>query len=81
MKIQLDINPPLKGRYQKYNAALAALTVSKTFLFNDEKKYLSGIENVSKNTGLQGRYEYFHKDPTIIFDSAHNPEGIENFLN
>ncbi len=33
-----------------------------------------------KNTGLQGRYEYFHKNPTIIFDSAHNPEGIENFL-
>jgi len=74
------INPPLKGIYQKYNAALAALTVSKTFLFNDEKKYLSGIENVSMNTGLQGRYEFFHKYPTIIFDSAHNPEGIENFL-
>jgi len=77
---QLEMNPPLKGKYQKYNTALAALTVSKTFLFNDEKKYLSGIANVSKNTGLQGRYEFFHKDPTIIFDSAHNPEGIENFL-
>jgi len=76
----ININPPLRGRYQKYNAALAALTLSKIFLFNDEKKYLSGIANVSKNTGLQGRYEFFHKDPTIIFDSAHNPEGIENFL-
>ncbi|MCW8803184.1 MAG: hypothetical protein OQK57_02210, partial [Ignavibacteriaceae bacterium] len=62
------------------NAALAALTVSKTFLFNDGKKYLNGIENVAKNTGLQGRYEYFQKNPSIIFDSAHNPEGIENFL-
>jgi dihydrofolate synthase / folylpolyglutamate synthase len=77
---QLEMNAPLKGKYQKYNAALAVLTVSKTFLFKDEKKYLSGIENVSKNTGLQGRYEFFHKDPTIIFDSAHNPEGIEYFL-
>jgi dihydrofolate synthase/folylpolyglutamate synthase len=77
---QLEMNLPLKGKYQKYNAALAALTVSKTFLFNEKKKYLSGIENVSRNTGLQGRYEYFHKYPTIIFDSAHNPEGIENFL-
>ena len=76
----LDINPSLKGIYQKYNAALAALTVSKTFPFGDEKKYLTGIANVSKNTGLQGRYEYYHKNPTIIFDSAHNPEGIENFL-
>lgn len=76
----IDINPALRGIYQKYNAALASITVSKTFLLNDGKKYLSGIANVSMNTGLQGRYEFFQKDPTIIFDSAHNPEGIENFL-
>jgi len=76
----LDINPPLKGIYQKYNTALAALTVLKTFSNFDEDKYLAGIANVSTNTGLQGRYEYFHQNPTIIFDSAHNPEGIENFL-
>jgi dihydrofolate synthase/folylpolyglutamate synthase len=77
---QLEMNSPLKGKYQKYNAALATLTVSKTFLFNDENKYLSGIAKVSKNTGLQGRYEYYHRNPTIIFDSAHNPESVENFL-
>ena len=77
----LDINPPLRGRYQKYNAALAALTVSKTFSNFDEEKYSVGISNVAMNTGLQGRYEYFRKKPTIIFDSAHNPEGVENFLN
>jgi dihydrofolate synthase / folylpolyglutamate synthase len=76
----LDINPPLKGKYQKHNASLAALTVYKTFSFYDEDKYLAGIANVLKNTGLQCRYEYFHKNPTIIFDSAHNPESIENFL-
>ena len=77
----LDINPPLRGRYQKYNAALAAVTVSKTFSNFDEEKYSVGISNVAMNTGLQGRYEYFRKKPTIIFDSAHNPEGVENFLN
>lgn len=77
---QFEINPPLKGWYQKFNAALAALTISKTFSFKDEQKYEAGISNVSRNTGLQGRYEYYHKNPTIIFDSAHNPEGIESFL-
>jgi len=76
----IDINPSLKGKYQKYNAALASLTISKTFFFDDDRKYLAGISNVSKNTGLQGRYEYYHRNPAIIFDSAHNPEGIENFL-
>jgi len=78
--LSLEMNPPLKGKYQKYNASLAALTVSKTFSFVDEEKYTAGIANVLKNTGFQGRYEYFHRKPTIIFDSAHNAEGVENFL-
>ncbi len=77
---QIEMNPPLKGKYQKYNSALAALTISKTFSNFEEEKYAAGIANVLKNTGLQGRYEYYHKEPTIIFDSAHNTEGIENFL-
>lgn len=71
---------PLKGKYQKYNAALAALAVSKT-LNNDNFRIIEiGIKNVIKNTGLQGRYEFFNNSPDIIFDSAHNPEGISNFL-
>ena len=75
-----DWTMPLKGRYQKYNAALAGLTVSKTLFIDDTKKIRAGIKNVISNTGIQGRYEYFHKEPTIIFDSAHNPEGVSNFL-
>ncbi|HAB50853.1 MAG TPA: hypothetical protein DCE80_01510, partial [Ignavibacteriales bacterium] len=71
---------PLKGKYQKYNAALAALAVSKS-LDNDNFRVIEhGIKNVVKNTGLQGRYEFFNNKPDIIFDSAHNPEGITNFL-
>jgi dihydrofolate synthase/folylpolyglutamate synthase len=71
---------PLKGKYQKYNAALAALTVSKS-LDNDNFKVIEiGIKNVINNTGLQGRYEFFSTKPDIIFDSAHNPEGVTNFL-
>lgn len=77
----IKIIPPLRGQYQKYNAALAALAISKTFSISDKKNYLNGILNVSENTGLQGRYEYYSRNPAIIFDSAHNPEGIQNFLN
>ncbi len=75
-----DWSMPLKGNYQKYNAALAGLVVSKILLKNDFKTISKGIKNVIKNTGLQGRFEYYSKEPDIIFDSAHNPEGIENFL-
>jgi len=73
------INMPLKGKYQKINAALASLSVSKALGLSDLKTLQAGIENVIKNTGIQGRYEYFHKDPAIIFDSAHNLESVEKF--
>jgi dihydrofolate synthase/folylpolyglutamate synthase len=75
-----NIELPLKGKYQKNNAALAALTVSKTLGLNDINIFKEGIKNVSKNTGIQGRYEFFHENPAIIFDSAHNCESVENFL-
>jgi len=40
-----------------------------------------GIHNIIQNTNIEGRYEIFHKAPTIIFDAAHNPEGLDAFLN
>jgi dihydrofolate synthase/folylpolyglutamate synthase len=40
-----------------------------------------GIRNVIKNTGIQGRFEIISKDPFIIFDCAHNLDGIDVFLN
>lgn len=75
-----DWNVPLKGKYQKYNAALAALTVAKTFDIDDPSVITNGIKNVVKNTHLQGRYETVQTDPKIILDSAHNPEGIKSFI-
>lgn len=80
-KSGIQLKSPLKGKYQNINAALAALTISKTFQLEEEHRYLAGIKNVIRNTGLQGRYEYHHKHPTIIFDSAHNPDGVLSFLN
>ncbi len=71
---------PLKGDYQKYNAALATLAVSKILSNVKFDLIESGVKNVIKNTGLQGRYEYYSNNPDIIFDSAHNIEGVKNFL-
>ncbi len=80
---ELDLNEwimPLKGYYQKYNAALAALAVSKTLDTGDFGKIETGIRNVITNTGFQGRYEYYCTKPDIILDSAHNPDGINKFI-
>ncbi len=80
-EIELDEwNVPLKGRFQIYNAALAALVTIKTFLCEDKVKILSGISNVVTNTKIEGRYEFIHKKPDVILESAHNIAGIEQFL-
>jgi dihydrofolate synthase/folylpolyglutamate synthase len=71
---------PLRGKYQKYNAALASLTVAKTFDIDDPSVITNGIKNVVKNTRLQGRYETVNNKPKIILDSAHNPDGIKSFI-
>ncbi|GBD89036.1 folylpolyglutamate synthase [bacterium BMS3Abin03] len=80
-EIELDEwDIPLKGKYQKFNAALAVLTFVKTLNEEGSKRIARGLENVIRNTGIQGRYEYYHKNPAVIFDSAHNISGIGQFL-
>ncbi len=75
-----DFTMPLRGDYQKYNAALAGLVISKIFDTDDYFHLERGIRNVISNTGLEGRYEFYNTQPDIIFDSAHNPDGVRNFL-
>jgi dihydrofolate synthase/folylpolyglutamate synthase len=75
-----DFTMPMRGGYQKYNAALAGLVTAKLFNTDDFLHIELGIKNVIKNTGLQGRYEFYNMEPDIIFDSAHNPDGVSNFL-
>ncbi|HQF43647.1 MAG TPA: folylpolyglutamate synthase/dihydrofolate synthase family protein, partial [Ignavibacteriaceae bacterium] len=72
---------PLIGKHQKYNAALAALCIAKSFDVDDPSIITNGIKNVVKNTKIQGRYEIALNKPRIILDSAHNPEGVESLVN
>ncbi len=81
-KEKLTINKlPLSGKYQLYNAALASLVVKEIFPNITNQIIEIGFENVIANTGIQGRYEIYSKTPNVIFDAAHNLEGINVFLN
>ncbi|MCK9279732.1 MAG: bifunctional folylpolyglutamate synthase/dihydrofolate synthase [Melioribacteraceae bacterium] len=72
---------PLKGYHQFINASLA-ISVIKLVMENiPNEKIFKGIKNVICNSGIQGRFEIYSKSPLIIFDSAHNIEGIESFIN
>ncbi len=71
---------PLLGKYQIKNASLAVLTIANLFPEIEKKKLFDGLTNVIINSGIQGRYEIYNVNPKVIFDSAHNTEGIELFL-
>lgn len=75
------LKSPLPGAYQLLNAALAGVTVYKTIGISVPSVLKKGIEHVITNTGISGRFEYVKKNPDIILDSAHNFEGVENFIN
>ncbi len=76
----ISLSSPLKGGYQIKNAALASLTINKVFGFNDPSVIEKGLQKVLINTGFQGRYERYNENPLVIFDAAHNIEGIENLI-
>jgi dihydrofolate synthase / folylpolyglutamate synthase len=70
----------LPGEYQRYNAALAALAIHKTLHLVDPAIFQRGAKRVTSNAGAWGRYEIVSERPRMILDSAHNAEGVVNFL-
>ena len=71
-----DVKLPLLGLYQPWNAAnvLCALEILKAKGFT--------VADDAIRAGLlaarwPARFEIISRDPLIIFDGAHNPEGIE----
>lgn len=87
--LQLNINDdhkitlyqtPLRGRCQLRNSSLAAFVLGNSLANVDATDMLYGISRVINNTGIAGRYEVYSEQPKIIFDAAHNSEGIESFV-
>ncbi|MCP5061469.1 MAG: bifunctional folylpolyglutamate synthase/dihydrofolate synthase [Ignavibacteriae bacterium] len=74
-------NAGLIGKHQLHNAALAILVLQETLKLKNDKLILKGLKNVVQNTNVQGRYERYNLKPSVIFDAAHNMEGVEVFLN
>jgi dihydrofolate synthase / folylpolyglutamate synthase len=72
-------NTPLKGEYQRFNAALALSVINRSIGTSDGITISRGIKNVVLNSGISGRYEILHSSPKIILDSAHNPESVTAF--
>ncbi len=65
--------------YQKKNAQTAAVSVKQLRAFGFEvsnNDLVKGIEQMTRNTGLRGRWEILQHKPLVIADTAHNKEGL-----
>ncbi|MBG6188006.1 bifunctional folylpolyglutamate synthase/dihydrofolate synthase [Flavobacterium sp. CAN_S2] len=74
----------LIGDYQIHNKKTVLQTISVLNSQNEFKITLqnikSGLLNVVKNTGLQGRWQQLNEFPKVICDTAHNKNGLEIVL-
>ena len=75
----------LIGDYQIHNKRTVLETIS---VLNNQNEFQvtpenikSGLLNVVKNTGLQGRWQQLNASPKVICDTAHNKNGLEIVLN
>lgn len=77
-KKNLNYSTDLKGEYQKENLN-TALQAMKILNLNINDGIISkGLNNVVKNTGLNGRWQTIAKKPLTICDTGHNEDGIKN---
>jgi dihydrofolate synthase/folylpolyglutamate synthase len=71
-----DLHIPLLGSYQPHNAAnaLAAIDLLRCMdVLIDEEAIVQGLSNVA----WPARFEIISRDPLVIFDGGHNPEGVD----
>src|SRR5436190_9175849 len=73
----------LPGIYQSKNllTVLEACAVLKEFGYKlNEDDIKHGLQKTKKLTGLHGRWEIIHENPTIILDVGHNEDGIKQIV-
>lgn len=79
----ITLHSPLTGHYQEANicGVYAAFTeLKKKYDQLQPHHFVSGIENVLKNTGLRARWEILQTSPTLICDIGHNAHGFKRIL-
>lgn len=70
----------LPGIYQSKNLVTVLETLQQLKIkgWNIAERHIKeGLSNTKKLTGLHGRWELIHENPTIILDVAHNEDGIK----
>jgi len=78
-EVVTDYPTALLGDYQKHNkkAVLKTVELLQNKLPVEAEDIKEGLLKVVANTGLRGRWEQIHSNPTAIADTAHNSHGLK----
>ncbi|HTM98277.1 MAG TPA: folylpolyglutamate synthase/dihydrofolate synthase family protein [Pedobacter sp.] len=78
-----ELKLDLTGKYQQKNILTVIESINQLqdlgYKISDDAIY-SGLRNVKKITGLQGRWQTLSKNPLVICDTGHNIAGITEVL-
>lgn len=84
METGIQVSLDLTGSYQLKNikTVLSAIDVIRNSGFEiSNQDICSGLKQVSKLTGLMGRWQTIGSNPKTICDTGHNEDGIREVLN
>ena len=71
---------PLAGNYQPQNLCLS-VALAELYMQALGKNISSKLlKPALKKVKIKGRFQVLKKDPIVIADTSHNPEGIRNFV-
>ncbi len=74
----------LSGMYQAKNlcTVLTALNALRNTEYKIDKSCVkNALQNIKGTTGLIGRWDIISNNPLVVYDVAHNKEGIQEVLN
>jgi len=70
----------LRGKHQLINASLAEKIASSLMFSKYNKVTNQDIKNGLNKTVWPGRFQIIKKNPTVIYDVAHNQSAIDSFI-
>ena len=77
---QYTLRLPLLGEYQRQNlatvCAVADYLHENTPLSISRRAFVEGVRDTTLLTGFRGRWQRLSTEPTVICDTAHNPDGM-----
>ena len=81
-KENIVLNLDLNGLYQEKNilTVLNSIEILQNYFSLNSENVVRALSNVKKLTGLFGRWEIIHQNPTVVLDVAHNEDGIRQLL-